>query len=224
MSDHHGHDHDDDHPVVLAGARFLIFSVVEMLAGIITANTALVTSAIHDFLDGIGMRQTGKFDEKWESSTDHSLYCTSRGLLGIGMALFIPAVSSLGLLVEPRDTISTGALVTALAIGGCSLTLNLVGLFQTWRRHDALHLGYLIHFVEDAIGSMVVIAVSCWAYATGTTRMLWYGSLAIIIATFLLGVGSSIHTLWLIGHRAENHDHRRETPEQHQRHATEAAS
>jgi Co/Zn/Cd efflux system component len=217
-------EHNHAHPVTRAGFRFLVFSLFEMIAGIVTANSALATSAIHDFLDGISMRLTGRFDERWEMSADHSLYCWGRGSLEITIALFIPVISSLGLLIEPRESISSWALLIVVIVGGISLSLNLISLIQTWRHKGKLHTGYLAHFIQDAIGSIIVIVVSLWAYGADNPQIVWRGSLVIIVSTFVLGLGSAIHTLVKIAHREINHDHEHEPPKFHQYHAQGAAS
>jgi Co/Zn/Cd efflux system component len=217
-------DHGHHHPVTSSGYRFLVFCLIELASGIMTANSALVTSGLHDMLDGISMVGTGRFDARWSRSSDHGLYCTSRGLLGVGMAILIPAFSALGLLIESRQRITTVDLIVAITVGGCSLALNLYGLIETRRHHDRLHLGYLSHFAQDALGSVIVITASCWAFTNQEPKIIWYGSIMIIAITGALGIGSAIHTLRTIGHRAENHDHAGETLEEHLNHAHQAAS
>jgi Co/Zn/Cd efflux system component len=140
------------------------------------------------------------------------------------MALLIPAASALGLLVESDRSISVTDLTIAVIIGAISLTLNLWGLIATRRRHHLLRLGVLAHFVEDSIGSIVVIVTSSLAYVYQTPRYNWIGSLIIIGVTLSVGVIAALHTAIKIGHREPRHDHLSEPTEEHELHSPTATS
>jgi Co/Zn/Cd efflux system component len=218
----HGHEHR--HPAARSGPRFIVFCLVEFIGGIATLNSALVTSALHDLFDGISMSYSGVLDERWARRKDHKSYCTRRGQLGIANALVGPLVSALGLLVEHSGVISRTDMLVAVIIGSVSLGLNSLGIVETLHHHSRLKLGYLAHFAQDAIGSVVVIVSAILAYSLNRPRYVWFGSLIIVGVTLAIGLIAALHTYWMIHHRAENHDHKHESPEEHRCHSQSAAS
>lgn len=228
MSDH-GHDHNHGeaghkHPAAKSGPRFLAFCGVELVFGVLFSNSTLVSSAAHDFVDGISLTASKPLIERWKQHPKHWTYCTKRGLFSIFMAVLGPIASIVGLAVEPHESIAIYGFVITMAIGAVSLTLNLVGFVETLdissikrfrkegfkktiKRQLHIDLGMLIHFFEDSLGSVIIIVMSALAYRYKNPHLLYLGTILIIVSTMALGLWSGIHTLTLIAHREPRHNH-----------------
>ncbi len=237
MSDH-GHDHNH---AAKSGPRFLAFCGIELVFGLMFSNSTLVSSAAHDFVDGISLTASKPLIERWKQHPKHWTYCTKRGLFSIFMAVLGPIASIVGLAVEQHESIAVYGFVITMMIGVVSLALNLVGFVETlqlgsiklfreeglkkvMKRQLHIDLGILIHFFEDSLGSIIVIVMSALAFCYNDPPLLYLGTIMIIVSTMVLGLWSGLHTLTLIAHREPRHDHAKETYADHRHHDQTAAS
>jgi Co/Zn/Cd efflux system component len=189
-----GHDHnhgghfDPSKPVAYVN---LSFSIIECIVGVLIGNAAVVASSAHDFVDGGGLFATFYLNRHWKGSTKHLTFCTLPKIAGIAIALLGPIASIIGLLIEGPNALTLPFLIAAItmAIGG--IGINAWSLREMLKDPDKQE-GYRSHFVQDIVGSIIVIVSSILAYALHQADVLIYGTYAIVVVTLALGTIAAI--------------------------------
>jgi len=184
----HGHDHNHGHfdpskPVAYVN---LAFSLVECVVGILIGNAAVVASSAHDFVDGGGLFATFYLNRHWEGSKKHRLFCTMPKVAGIAIALLGPIASIVGLLIEGPNALTLPFLIAAIAVAVCGIGVNSWSL-REMLKDEGKEDGYRSHFVQDIVGSIIVIVSSVLAYTLHQVDVLVYGTYAIVVVTLTLG-------------------------------------
>ncbi|WPR75339.1 cation diffusion facilitator family transporter [Algoriphagus sp. NG3] len=198
----HSHNHSDRKGLSLAFWLNVLFSIVEVVGGILTNSTAILADAFHDFADAIaiglavlleklsGKKRTPKFSYGYKR---FSL------LSAIGMSLFLligavfMCTSAYHSFINPQIVDGKGMLflaVLGIAVNGFAF-LRIKNSNGHSHHHGHSHShdadfnkkAIMLHLLEDVLGWVAVLIGAVVIYFTG-----WYwvdGVLAIAIAIFI---------------------------------------
>ncbi|GGH11687.1 cation diffusion facilitator family transporter [Pedobacter zeae] len=194
--EHHHHHHSDKSGISLAFWLNLLFSVVEIIGGILTNSTAIIADAFHDFTDAVaigiavlleklaGKKRTSKFSYGYKRFSLLSALGMSLFLLIGAIFMCIGAYQSF---VNPEPVNSKGMLwLAALGIGINGFAfLRIKSGHQHHHDHSHHHnsKAIMLHLLEDVLGWVAVLIGAIVIYYTG-----WHwidGILALAIATFI---------------------------------------
>ncbi|MCE7057961.1 cation diffusion facilitator family transporter [Algoriphagus sp. AGSA1] len=198
----HSHNHSDRKDLSLAFWLNVLFSVIEVVGGILTNSTAILADAFHDFADAIaiglavlleklsGKKRTPKFSYGYKR---FSL------LSAIGMSLFLligavfMCISAYHTFINPQIVDGKGMLFLAIlgvAVNGFAfLRIKKPNGHSHHHGHSHSHdtdfnrKAIMLHLLEDVLGWVAVLIGAVVIYFTG-----WYwvdGVLAIAIAIFI---------------------------------------
>ncbi len=205
----HNHNHNTKNNALnLAFWLNLIFSIIELVGGILTNSTAIITDALHDFTDAmaIGMAvflekystkpATDKFTFGYRRFSLLSALTMSAFLFGGSLFMIITAIQSFA---SPKIVHSEGML--ALAVLGIFVNglafFNIKNSDHSHHHHAHAHHSHshnhshgdqnskaiMLHLLEDLLGWVAVLIGAGVIYFTN-----WYwidGALAICIALFI---------------------------------------
>ncbi|WP_343522802.1 cation diffusion facilitator family transporter [Pedobacter sp.] len=190
------HHHSDKSGISLAFWLNLLFSVVEIIGGILTNSTAIIADAFHDFTDAVaigiavlleklaGKKRTSKFSYGYKRFSLLSALGMSLFLLIGAIFMCIGAYQSF---VNPEPVNSKGMLwLAALGIGINGFAfLRIKSGHQHHHDHSHHHnsKAIMLHLLEDVLGWVAVLIGAIVIYYTG-----WHwidGILALAIATFI---------------------------------------
>lgn len=203
----HAHDHSQDHGSegapknALSMAFWLnfLFSIVEVVGGILTNSTAIIADAFHDFMDAgaIGIAiLLEKISGKKRTEQFSYGYKRFSLLSALGMAVFLlvgavlMVVSAINSFIHPEKVDSTGMIwlaILGLAVNGFAF----LRIKNGGHNHSHSHAGgenhnargIMLHLLEDVLGWAAVLVGAGVMYFTN-----WYwidGVLAIGIASFV---------------------------------------
>ncbi|MBS9779200.1 MAG: cation transporter [Moraxellaceae bacterium] len=204
MSHNHSHNSKDNtknNALNLAFWLNLIFSIIELVGGILTNSTAIITDALHDFTDAmaIGMAvflekfsqkpANNKFTFGYQRFSLLSALTMSAFLFGGSLFMIVTAIQSF---TNPKVVHSEGML--ALAVLG--IFVNGIAVFKIKNNSDNHAHAHshnhnnnqnskaiMLHLLEDLLGWVAVLIGAGVIYFTN-----WYwidGALAICIALFI---------------------------------------
>jgi len=204
MERHHEHSHFNKKGLSLAFWLNLLFSIVEVIGGILTNSTAILADAFHDFMDAIAIGIAVVLEEiSGKKRTPKFSYGYKRFslLAALGMALFLLAgailmtISAIKSILNPEEVNSVGMLwlaVLGVAINGFAFLRirNGNGHHHAHSHHHSHGHSHnhnsraiMLHLLEDVLGWIAVLIGATIIYFTG-----WYwidGVLALAIAAFI---------------------------------------
>ena len=185
----------------LVGAFWLnlLFSIVELIGGILTNSTAIIADAFHDFMDSVSIGLAillERFSKKKRTERYSYGYRRFSMLSALGLSIFL-LVGSIGMLytgiqalTKPGEINSLGML--ALAIVGFVVNgIAVLRVKKSGEEHHHTHgVGHthnsrsvMLHLLEDVLGWAAVLVGAFIMYLTG-----WYwidGVLTLGIAVFI---------------------------------------
>ena len=200
MGHHHGHSHSGDNGLSLAFWLNLLFSVIEVVGGVLTNSTAIVADAFHDFMDALAIGTAvllEKLSGKKRTTGFSYGYRRFSLLSAIGMSLFlligavVMCISAIGSFFDPEPVNSTGMLglaVLGIAVNGFAfLRIKNSGTHSHHHGHthpeDHNSKAIMLHLLEDLLGWLAVLIGAGIMYFTG-----WYwidGALTLAISVFI---------------------------------------
>lgn len=165
----HGHGHHHHHHVtgniLIAFLLNLVFSIVELVGGLLTGSVAILSDALHDFGDAIALGMAWYLQRLSSKGSDqHFSYGYKRfsllSALAISLLLLIGSIaviySAVGKLFNPGAPDAVGMMWLAL------LGLAVNG-FAAWRMsgaHSLSEKAIRLHLLEDVLGWLAVLVVS----------------------------------------------------------------
>nr|WP_315221826.1 cation diffusion facilitator family transporter [uncultured Flavobacterium sp.] len=202
----HTHNHSNKKGLSLAFWLNILFSIVEVVGGILTNSTAIIADAFHDFTDAIAIGVAvllEKISGKKRSSKFSYGYKRFSLLSALGMSLFllIGAVfmcfNAYQSFLNPEIVDGKGMLwlaIMGIAVNGFAflrIKKSNADTHQEHSHHGHSHIhetdfnskAIMLHLLEDVLGWVAVLIGAVVIYFTG-----WYwidGVLALAIATFI---------------------------------------
>ncbi len=175
----------------------LIFSIIEVVGGVLTNSTAILTDAFHDFMDamaiGLAVFLEKISDKKRSAKFSYGFKRFSLlSALGLSVFLIIGAVVMIFAVyksfVNPKEVHSVGMLVLAvlgLTVNGLAfLKIKNTTHGHAHKKHNYNSRSIMLHLLEDVLGWAAVLIGALIIYFTS-----WYwidGVLAIGIAIYIL--------------------------------------
>jgi cobalt-zinc-cadmium efflux system protein len=200
MSDTHQHHHSDKNGLSLAFWLNLLFSIIEVIGGILTNSTAIIADAFHDFMDAIaigfavlleklsGKKRTSKFSYGYKRFSLLAALGMSAFLLTGAVLMCFSAYQSF-LNPEPVNSVGMlGLAILGIAVNGFAF-LRIKQSNNHAHHHGHAHTtnhnsrAIMLHLLEDVLGWVAVLIGATVIYFTG-----WYwidGVLALAIAVFI---------------------------------------
>ncbi len=168
MGDHHHHHQHHHHAknIGIAVLLNLMFTIIELVGGILTNSVAVISDAIHDLGDTI-ILSFSFFSEKYAGKkTEDQSFTYGLGrlpLLSAFLSSLILIIGSIFVLMtaiprlkNPETVNATGMLI--LSVPG--IIINTAALLKL-RKNEGLNSRVLwLHFLEDALGWVAIMAVS----------------------------------------------------------------
>lgn len=166
---HHHHHHSDSKNLGMAFWLNLAFSVFEFIGGFWAGSMAILSDAVHDLGDALSLGVAWYLQKVSHKGRDkHFSYGYKRfSLLG---ALFISVILAVGSTViiieavprlfapgEPR-----AGIMFLMAIVG--LLVNGFAAFRLSKGHSLNERAVMLHLMEDVLGWLAVLIVSCVLY------------------------------------------------------------
>lgn len=200
MSHTHQHHHSDKNGLSLAFWLNLLFSIIEVIGGILTNSTAIIADAFHDFMDAIaigfavlleklsGKKRTSKFSYGYKRFSLLAALGMSAFLLTGAVLMCFSAYQSF-LNPEPVNSVGMlGLAILGIAVNGFAF-LRIKQSNNHAHHHGHAHTtnhnsrAIMLHLLEDVLGWVAVLIGATVIYFTG-----WYwidGVLALAIAVFI---------------------------------------
>ncbi len=167
----HEHNHSEEN-ILIAFILNLVFSVVEIIGGILTGSTAIFSDAIHDLSDSIALGTsffTQKFSNK-KPTQKYSFGFKRLTVLGALINVIILSVGSFYIIYEaiksifnPNEVLTMPMIY--LAIFG--IIVNGISVFRMKSSHKILDKTVLLHLFEDLLGWVAVLITSIIIHFTG---------------------------------------------------------
>ena len=191
---HHSHNHHHSTGNGMKTAFWLnaSFTVLELVGGILSNSTAIITDAIHDFGDTIAIGSgvwLEKLSKKGRNPTYSYGFKRFSLLSAILLSGFLLTGSSIMLVKSALDLFSPKVvddqLMLAMAVIG--IVVNGIGFWRIYkeeRNHGNNSKAVMLHLLEDVLGWVAVLIGSTIIYFTG-----WYWIdplLSILIALFII--------------------------------------
>jgi cobalt-zinc-cadmium efflux system protein len=200
MSHTHQHHHSDKNGLSLAFWLNLLFSIIEVIGGILTNSTAIIADAFHDFMDAIAIGFAvllEKISGKKRSAKFSYGYKRFSLLAALGMSAFLltgavlMCFSAYQSFLNPEPVNSVGMLglaILGIAVNGFAF-LRIKHSNNHSHHHGHAHItnhnsrAIMLHLLEDVLGWVAVLIGATVINFTG-----WYwidGVLALAIAVFI---------------------------------------
>lgn len=199
---HHYHSHSTERALSFAFFLNLIFSVIELVGGILTNSSAIVADAFHDFMDAVAIGTAYYFEKiSKRKRTEEYTYGYKRFNLvsALGLSIFLLVGASLMIyhtllnFREVKEVHSVGML-------GLGLLGGLINGAAFWRMkneigHNANSRAVMLHLLEDVLGWVAVIVGAAIIYFTQ-----WYWidhllTLGIALFISINALKNIIHTM-----------------------------
>lgn len=191
MGNHHHHNHHSIETKNIKAAFFinLCFALIEIVGGIYTNSLAILSDALHDFGDSLGLGLAWYFQKiAQKAKDDNYTYGYIRySLLGaiinsiiLIIGSFFIIKSSIPRLLHPESMHTEGMFI--LAIVGIAVNSLAMWRLQQGNTHNEKVVA--LHFLEDVLGWVAVLIGSVVIYFTN-----WYiidPILSLIIACIIL--------------------------------------
>lgn len=188
----HNHHHSTGNGMKTAFWLNASFTVLELVGGILSNSTAIITDAIHDFGDTIAIGSgvwLEKLSKKGRNPTYSYGFKRFSLLSAILLSGFLLTGSSIMLVKSALDLFSPKVvddqLMLAMAVIG--IVVNGIGFWRIYkeeRNHGNNSKAVMLHLLEDVLGWVAVLIGSIIIYFTG-----WYWIdplLSILIALFII--------------------------------------
>ena len=203
MSHTHDHNHSHKDGLTLAFWLNLIFSIIELVGGLLINSTAIIADAFHDFTDAVAIgltvlleklsnkKRTAKFSYGFKRFSLLSALSMSVFLL-IG-AVFM-SISAYKSFINPEPINSTGMLWLALL----GITVNGFAFLKIKKSNEHSDHGHshnsravMLHLLEDVLGWVAVLIGAVVIYFTN-----WYWIDSILTWAIALFIGyNATHNL-----------------------------
>lgn len=166
----HGHSHNHDHSasyknIKIAFILNLVFAILEIIGGILTNSSAILSDAIHDFGDSLSLGLAMVFDKK-SSKESNEVYGYGYKRLSVISAIINILVLSVGTIIvlkeailrllAPEPILAEGML--AFAILG--VVINGFSVFKMKNGIKISERAVMLHLLEDLFGWVAVFIVS----------------------------------------------------------------
>lgn len=188
----HNHDHNNSRQgLTIAFWLNLIFSIIELIGGILTNSTAIIADSFHDFTDAIAIGLAvwlERFSQKKRTSNFSYGYRRFSLLSALGLSIFliigavIMTYKAVENLYEPSVIDSVGMLFLAIL----GIIVNAFAFFKVNKTNEPQNhnsRAIQLHLLEDILGWVSVLIGAAIIYFT---QWYWIDSiLAIGIAIFI---------------------------------------
>lgn len=202
----HTHNHLPKSGITLAFWLNLLFSTIEIIGGVLTNSTAIISDAFHDFMDAFAIGVAvllEKISGKKRTATFSYGYRRFSLLSALGMSVFLligtvlMCVGAYQSFLSPKVVDSTGMLwlaILGILINGFAF-LRIKNSNGHSHHHEHVHhhghehshdhnsKAIMLHLLEDALGWVAVLIGAIVIHYTG-----WFwvdGVLALAIAAFI---------------------------------------
>lgn len=170
---HHHHSHSTERALSLAFFLNLIFSVIELIGGILTNSSAIIADAFHDFMDAVAIGTAYYFEKlSKKKRTDQYTYGYKRFNLvsALGLSIFLLVGASLMIyhtllyFKEVKEVHSIGM----LAFGFLGVLINGAAFWRMKNEvgNNANSRAVMLHLLEDVLGWVAVIIGAIIIYFT----------------------------------------------------------
>ena len=178
-----------DKNILVAFLLNLGFSIFEVLGGILTNSVAIISDALHDFIDAFSIGLSYFLEKKSKKKPDYKYtygyirYSVLGALLTTTFLLvgsIIVTISAVGRLIHPVEIKYNGMIIISV-IG---IIVNFIAAMQT-REGDSLNQKSVnLHMLEDVLGWVIVFIGSILMKFTDITYI--DSIMSIIIAIYIL--------------------------------------
>ena len=178
-----------DKNILVAFLLNLGFSIFEVLGGILTNSVAIISDALHDFIDAFSIGLSYFLEKKSKKKPDYKYtygyirYSVLGALLTTTFLLvgsIIVIISAVGRLIHPVEIKYNGMIIISV-IG---IIVNFIAAMQT-REGDSLNQKSVnLHMLEDVLGWVIVFIGSILMKFTDITYI--DSIMSIIIAIYIL--------------------------------------
>lgn len=190
--DHHHHDHDHDHDhghhhhgpghhhhhgtsnIKVAFFLNLVFTIIELIGGVLTNSMAILSDAIHDLGDSISLGLAWYF-QKLSGKKGDTRYTFGYGRFSLLGALVNSVILAIGAtfvltkaiprLFNPEPTHAGGMFLLAVL----GVLFNGAALFRLKKGSSLNEKAVALHMMEDVLGWVAVLFGSILLYFTGWT-------------------------------------------------------
>ncbi len=178
----------------------LLFSVFELVGGIVTGSAAILSDSVHDLADALSIGISWLMERKSHRQPD-SVYTYGYrrySVLGGLITTVILMIGSAAVLIHGTHRLLHPAPVDykGMVLFACvGLAVNLAAAFLTRDGHSINQKAVNLHMLEDVLGWAVVLA---GALVMGFTKLMFLdGLMSVAIALFILY--HALKNLWQIG-------------------------
>jgi len=168
MSPHHHHHHHDHHTadrrIGLAFALNLVFTVIEVVGGLLTNSTAILADAVHDLGDSlaIGLAWLLARLARRPASGRYTYGYQRLSLLGALINALVLIVGSLWVLSEAISRLADPPMPHAVGMTWLAILGIVVNGAAAWSLHGGRSLNERVlnwHLLEDVLGWVAVLIV-----------------------------------------------------------------
>lgn len=170
----HGHEHGEKSNIGLAFGLNLVFTVIELVGGVLTNSVAIISDAVHDFGDSLSLAMAWYFQKlSRKGRGERYSYGYKRfSLLGAVITSAVLVAGSVYILSEaiprffdPQETNAAG--MFGLAILG--IVVNGFAVLKTRKAKSINERVVSLHLLEDVLGWAAILVGSAVMYFTGWT-------------------------------------------------------
>ncbi|MGL4735971.1 MAG: cation diffusion facilitator family transporter [Cellulosilyticaceae bacterium] len=177
MEHHHSHGHHHEEGLSNITLAFLLnfgFAMLEILGGILTGSTAILSDAVHDFGDSLALAVSFIVEKLGHKPANtHYTYGYKRmALIGAFVNIIVLSVGTvfvvreaLSVLVAPQPVKAGGMLLLAVV----GILINGISVLRMKGSKKILDKTVMMHLMEDLLGWIAVLVVSIVIYFTN-----WY--------------------------------------------------
>lgn len=167
--DHHHHDHTDVKNIKFAFFLNVVFTIIEIIGGLLTNSVAILSDAVHDFGDSISLGLAWYFQRMAKKGNDNSYsYGYKRfSLLGAIINSIVLVVGSIFILYEaiPRlfhpEKIHAGGMFFLAILG---VIVNGAAVLRLKKGHSLNEKVVSLHLLEDVLGWATILIGSVIMY------------------------------------------------------------
>ncbi len=179
MAHNHSHSHNHNHSegvsnVTLAFLLNFGFSILELVGGIITGSTAILSDAVHDFGDSIALALSFVFEKvgKRRANEKYTYGYKRISLIGAFINIIVLSVGTIFVFSEALQSLVNPMPVKAegmLLLSFIGIAINGASVFRMKGSKKILDKTVMMHLMEDLLGWIAVLVVSIVIYFTN-----WY--------------------------------------------------
>ncbi len=176
--------------IFTAFALNLVFSLIELVGGLLTGSIAIISDAMHDFGDAMSIGLSFVFENKSKRNADerysygYARFSVLGGLITTLILLlgsFVVIYNAVLRLLNPVSVKSNGMLILAI-IG---LLVNALATYFTHGGKSINQRAVNLHMLEDLLGWLVILVGAIVIRLTGFYML--DPILSILVALFILG-------------------------------------